>query len=75
MLRDEPLIDRIRTQVVRLAGDIGERNVFVRDALQRAAIYIEEEWRRFGYAVDRLDYYVSGFRCANLVAIRTGRRD
>jgi Zn-dependent M28 family amino/carboxypeptidase len=74
MLHDEPLIDRIRTHVVRLAGDIGERNVFVPDALQRAAIYIEEEWRRFGYAVDRLDYDVSGFRCANLVATRTGGR-
>jgi len=73
MLADEPLIDRIRTHVERLAGDIGERNMFVPEALQRAARYIEEEWMRFGYAVNRLDYDVSGLRCANLAATRYGR--
>jgi len=69
---DQPLLDRIRTHVERLAGDIGERNVFVPEALQRAAQYIEEEWTRFGYAVDRLDYDVSGLRCANLAVSRNG---
>ena len=69
---DQPLLDRIRTHVERLAGDIGERNVFVPEALQRAAQYIEEEWTRFGYAVDRIDYDVSGLRCANLAVSRNG---
>jgi len=69
---DQPLLDRIRTHVERLAGDIGERNVFVPEALERAAQYIEEEWTRFGYAVDRLDYDVSGLRCANLAVSRNG---
>lgn len=73
MLLDEALIKRLRTHVERLAGDIGERNVFVPEALRRAAKYIEKEWIRFGYAVDRLDYDVSGLRCANLVASRNGR--
>ena len=73
MLLDEALINRLRTRVERLASDIGERNVFVPEALRRAAKYIEEEWIRFGYAVDRLDYDVSGLRCANLVASRNGR--
>jgi len=29
---DQPLLDRIRKHVERLAGDIGERNVFVPEA-------------------------------------------
>ena len=69
---DQPLLDRIRTHVERLAGDIGERNVFVPETLQRAAQYIEDEWTRLGYAVDRLDYDVSGLRCANLAVSRNG---
>jgi len=63
---------RLRMHVERLAGDIGERNVFVPTALERAAIYIEDEWRKSGYAVERLEYDVSGIRCANLVAVRKG---
>lgn len=58
--------------VERLAGDIGERNVFVPEALQRAAMYIEDEWRTQGYVVERREYDVSGIRCANLVAARKG---
>jgi acetylornithine deacetylase/succinyl-diaminopimelate desuccinylase-like protein len=72
MQRDEALTGRLRTHVERLAGDIGERNVFVPDALQRASRYIEGEWNEQGYAVERLEYDVSGIRCANLVAASQG---
>jgi Zn-dependent M28 family amino/carboxypeptidase len=58
--------------VERLAGDIGERNVFAPEALQRAAVYIEDEWGTMGYDVERLEYDVSGIRCANLVTTRKG---
>jgi Zn-dependent M28 family amino/carboxypeptidase len=58
--------------VERLAGDIGERNVFASEALQRAAVYIEDEWGTMGYDVERLEYDVSGIRCANLVTTRKG---
>jgi Zn-dependent M28 family amino/carboxypeptidase len=58
--------------VERLAGDIGERNVFAPEALQRAAVYIEDEWGAMGYDVERLEYDVSGIRCANLVTTRKG---
>lgn len=59
--------------VERLAGDIGERNVFAPEALQRAAVYIEDEWEAMGYDVERLEYDVFGIRCANLVTTRKGR--
>jgi len=46
--------------------------VFVPEALQRAASYIEDAWKQMGYAVDRLEYDVAGTRCANLAAARIG---
>lgn len=72
MQRDDALTHRLRMHVERLAGDIGERNVFAPEALQHAAAYIEGEWGMSGYAVERLEYDVSGIRCANLVAARKG---
>ena len=69
---DQPLARRLRTHVDRLAGDIGERNVFVPEALHLASAYIEDEWRASGYAVERQEYDVRQTRCANLVATREG---
>lgn len=69
---DQALTSRLQAHVRRLAGDIGERNVFVPEALHRAAAYIEDEWGRMDYAVERLRYRVSGLECVNLVATRQG---
>jgi Zn-dependent M28 family amino/carboxypeptidase len=73
MQADKTLIDRLRAHVERLAGDIGQRNVFASRSLERATAYIEEEWKKLGYAVERLEYVISGLRCANLVTERKGR--
>lgn len=72
MQRDEALAHRLRIHVERLAGDIGERNLFVPHALERAALYIEGEWKNMDYAVDRIEYDISEIRCANLAAERKG---
>ena len=72
MQRNDALSHRLRMHVERLAGDIGERNVFVPEALQRAAAYIESEWAVLGYAVERMEYDVARVRCANLIAERRG---
>lgn len=69
---DQILTHRLQAHVERLAGIIGERNVFVLEALRQAAAYIEAEWNALGYAVKRLEYGASGIRCANLVATRKG---
>jgi hypothetical protein len=69
---DQALTSRLQAHVTRLAGEIGERNVFVAEALWRAAAYIEDEWGRMDYAVERLEYRVFGIECANLVATRQG---
>ena len=73
MPRDETLTQLLRRHIGQLAGDIGERNVFTPHTLQRAATYIEGEWSKMGYAVERLEYDVSGTRCANLAAECPGR--
>lgn len=68
----DDLAHRLRIHVRRLAGDIGERNVFAPESLRQAALYIEDEWRSMGYAVERLEYDLAGIRCANLVAVCNG---
>jgi hypothetical protein len=69
---DQLLMHRLRAHVTSLAEEIGERNVFNSEALRRAAAYIEAEWRALDYGVERLEYDVSGIRCANLIATREG---
>ena len=69
---DQLLTHRLRAHVASLAEEIGERNVFNSEALRRAAAYIEAEWGALGYGVERLEYDVSGIRCANLIATREG---
>lgn len=67
------VLAHVRRHVERLAGEIGERNIFKPAALRRAAAYIEEEWSTQGYDVEHLKYDVSEIRCANLIASRLGR--
>ncbi len=69
---EQALTCRLRAHVEQLAGEIGERNVFAPEALERAAAYIEAAWGKLGYGVERLAYEVSGIRCANLIATRKG---
>lgn len=60
------LVDRLRSHVRHLAGEIGERNIWHPDALTAAADYIRDQWRTLGYRVDEQNYELSGIRCANL---------
>lgn len=47
----DPLVARLRRHVRVLAGDIGERHIFHRDSLARAAKYIEGYWNGLGLRV------------------------
>jgi hypothetical protein len=62
----------LRDHVQRLAGEIGERNVYRPPALAAAADYISATWRDQGYEVVPQRYDVSGVACANLEATRRG---
>ncbi len=64
--------DHLRSHVQKLAGTIGERNVFHAEKLAEAADYIEQVWRTQGDAVNRQTYKVQGVECANLEVVRPG---
>ena len=64
--------DKLRAHVQTLAGEIGVRNVFRRQALQRAAEYIERTWHEQGYDVIRHTYEANRVECANLEVTRRG---
>lgn len=67
-----PLADRLRAHVQQLAGKIGERNVWLPDALHAAADYIREEWRSQGYDVRGQRYTAYGIVSENLEVVRKG---
>ncbi len=58
--------ERLRAHVEVLAADIGERNVFRPEALERAAAYIRNQWRAQGYEVTSYPYTARGQEAANL---------
>ncbi|MBI4606829.1 MAG: M28 family peptidase [Planctomycetes bacterium] len=56
----------LRRDVVRLASDIGERNVFHHRALEEAALHIEGELQKAGLKVSRQAFSARGKPCWNI---------
>ncbi len=70
---DEVFIhDRLQTHVLKLADDIGERNIWHYQGLEASVEYIEKELVRFGYKVGRQEYQFHGKSVANLEAEQVG---
>src|SRR4051794_36160131 len=59
------LRDELRRQVEKLAGEIGERNVYLPKKLAAAADYIEATFTNAGYTVSRQSFQASGELCHN----------
>jgi Zn-dependent M28 family amino/carboxypeptidase len=59
-------VDRLRAHVVKLAAEIGERNVSRPRALHAAADCIRGEWTAMGYQVKAQSYQARGVLCENL---------
>jgi len=66
-LREELIRD-----VKKLAGEIGERNVWNYKNLTASADFIEESLAAAGYKVNRQNYLVEGKNCCNIEAEITG---
>lgn len=60
------LRDGLRRHVQKLAGDIGERNIFKPDKLRAATEYVEGSFAAAGYKVTRHSYDVLHELCHNL---------
>jgi Zn-dependent M28 family amino/carboxypeptidase len=70
----DKLVNSLIRHVERLAGEIGERNVYRPAALDAAARYIESEFAGIGHAVNRQTYLAQGVECANLEVVLPGQR-
>jgi len=68
----QQLRNRLQAHVEKLAGEIGERNVFHPASLAAAADYIEQEWQALGHAVRRQAYPVRDTEAANLEILWPG---
>ena len=66
------LRDRLRGHVERLAGEIGERNVWRYAALTEAALYLEGVLGETGFPVTRQNFEVEGRRVSNLEVEKPG---
>jgi Zn-dependent M28 family amino/carboxypeptidase len=66
------LRERLRRQVQRLAGDIGERSQAKRAGAVRAAAYLQGELNLMGYTVATQEYDAHGERWRNLEATLRG---
>lgn len=66
------LRDELRRHVEKLAGEIGERNVYQPRRLHAAADYVEGVFTNIGYRVVRQSYIAMGETCDNLEAALPG---
>jgi hypothetical protein len=66
------LRDRLRADLHRLAGEIGERNVVAYAELRASADFVQSSLEGAGYRVERQGFEAFGRRCDNLVAERRG---
>ncbi len=57
---------RLELHIRQLAGDIGERNIWHPEALEKSALYIEQTLSDLGFAVSRLPYHAGGLEVRNL---------
>jgi hypothetical protein len=69
----QTLRSALERDVTRLAGEIGERNVFQPAMLHAAAAYIEAELFAAGYTVTSQRFEVRGVECRNLEVQIQGR--
>jgi hypothetical protein len=61
------LRDELKGDVYKLAGEIGERNVYEPEKLAEAADWIEAEFQAAGYSVERYTYELLRVPCHNLI--------
>ncbi len=67
------LATRLESDVTSLAGDIGERNLFQHQSLQRAARHIAESFTASGHEIVFQEFIVRGQTVRNVEAIIPGR--
>jgi Zn-dependent M28 family amino/carboxypeptidase len=65
--QEKDISSKLRGHVFMLAGEIGERNIWLPQKLNAAAAYIEKVWREQNFVVQRQEYETRGVESANLI--------
>ncbi|OQX78855.1 MAG: hypothetical protein B6D56_08180 [Candidatus Omnitrophica bacterium 4484_70.1] len=68
------LEENLYRHVYKLAGKIGDRNIFNNDKLEEGAEYIKEQFLSFGYNVKFQDYNVGNKQVKNIIVNKRGER-
>lgn len=65
--QEKEISANLQTHVYKLAGEIGERNIWLVQKLEAAAAYIEEIWQSENYSVQLQEYDARGTKSVNLI--------
>lgn len=71
----EILVNNLKKHVMTLSDDIGERHLFYYQNLQKAAEYISEEFKSYGYTPERQIYNIGEMEFSNIIAAKEGKSD
>lgn len=76
-LDTEPEISNsnIKTHILKLSKDIGERNFFNYSKLEEAKRYIIEEFKEYGYGIELNEYILNGKEFSNVIAEKKGNQN
>lgn len=70
---NKQLAEVLKKHVYILSSQIGDRNVFSYENLEKAVFYISEEFKDSGYKLDYQRYFCSGKEVKNIIAVKEGK--
>lgn len=70
--RDSTLSGRLKKHVVKLSSEIGDRNAFNYNNLEKAADYVAKQFISYGYDIKFQEYVVGNKRVKNIIAVKSG---
>ncbi len=69
------VVENLYKHVEYLSVEVGDRHLWKKDSLNRAADYIESVFHASGYAVERQTYSCYGMSVSNLIAVKEGKEN
>ncbi|MFQ5952075.1 MAG: M28 family peptidase, partial [Candidatus Omnitrophota bacterium] len=63
----------LKTHVMKLSEEIGERNYVYYEELNKAADYLTEEFKRYGYDPSAQEYTIDNRVFKNIIAVKEGK--
>ena len=69
----ENLEENLKAHVIKLSKEIGERNYAFYKPLNKAADYITDEFKRYGYTPEIQDYTIEDKIYKNIIATKSGK--